>query len=66
LIWIRLSSADCHFLDASRQCHRPGDWRQIEVAAVDPVASMKAIQNLALEAIAVKVREELEGAIEAI
>ena len=37
-----------------------------EVAAVDPVASMRAIQNPALEAIAVKVREELRAAVQAI
>ena len=37
-----------------------------EVAAVDPVASMQAIQNPALEAIAVKVREELKAAVQAI
>jgi uncharacterized protein (DUF302 family) len=37
-----------------------------EVAAVDPVASMQAIQNSALEAIAVKVREELKSAVQAI
>jgi uncharacterized protein (DUF302 family) len=37
-----------------------------EVAAVDPVASMQAIQNPALAAIAVKVREELKAAVQAI
>jgi uncharacterized protein (DUF302 family) len=37
-----------------------------EVAAVDPVASMQAIQNPGLEAIAVKVREELKAAVQAI
>jgi uncharacterized protein (DUF302 family) len=36
-----------------------------EVAAVDPVASMQAIQNPALEVIAVKVREELKAAVQA-
>ncbi|GEC58348.1 DUF302 domain-containing protein [Bradyrhizobium elkanii] len=36
-----------------------------EVAAVDPVASMQAIQNPALEAIAVKVREDLKAAVQA-
>ena len=37
-----------------------------EVAAVDPVASMQAIQNPGLEAIAAKVREELKAAVQAI
>jgi uncharacterized protein (DUF302 family) len=37
-----------------------------EVAAVDPVASMQAIQNPALAAIAVKVQEELKAAVQAI
>lgn len=37
-----------------------------EVAAVDPIASMQAIQNPALEAIAVKVRDELKAAVQAI
>jgi len=37
-----------------------------EVAAVDPVASIQAIQNPGLEAIAVKVREELKAAVQAI
>jgi uncharacterized protein (DUF302 family) len=37
-----------------------------EVAAVDPVASMQAIQNPGLEAIAVKVREDLKAAVQAI
>jgi uncharacterized protein (DUF302 family) len=37
-----------------------------EVAAVDPVASMQAIQNPGLEAIAVNVREELKGAVQAL
>lgn len=37
-----------------------------EVAAVDPVASMQAIRNPGLEAIAVKVREELKAAVQAI
>ena len=37
-----------------------------EVAAVDPVASMQAIQNPGLEAIAVKVQEELKAAVQAI
>jgi uncharacterized protein (DUF302 family) len=36
-----------------------------EVAAVDPVASMQAIQNPTLEAIAFKVREELRAAVQA-
>jgi uncharacterized protein (DUF302 family) len=39
---------------------------KIEVAAVDPVASMQAIQNPELEAIAVKVRDELKAAVQAI
>lgn len=37
-----------------------------EVAAVDPVASMQAIQNEALRAIAEEVRGELKAAVEAI
>jgi uncharacterized protein (DUF302 family) len=37
-----------------------------EVAAVDPVASMQAIQNNALATIAAKVGDELKAAIEAI
>lgn len=39
---------------------------QTEVAAVDPVASMKAIENRALAAIATKVREELKAAIQSL
>jgi uncharacterized protein (DUF302 family) len=35
----------------------------IEVSAVDPVASMQAIQNPALAAIAEQVREKLQGVI---
>jgi hypothetical protein len=37
-----------------------------EVAAVVPVASMQAIQNPALEAVAVKVRKALEAAVQAV
>lgn len=37
-----------------------------EVAAVDPVASMQAIQNESLATIAEKVRGELKAAVEAI
>jgi len=37
-----------------------------EVAAVDPVASMQAIQNESLRAIAEEVRGELKAAVEAI
>lgn len=37
-----------------------------EVAAVDPVASMQAIQNASLASIAEKVRDELKAVIEAI
>lgn len=37
-----------------------------EVAAVDPVASMQAIQNKTLGAIAEKVRSELKAAVESI
>lgn len=37
-----------------------------EVAAVDPVASMQAIDNSALEAIARKVREELKAAVQSL
>ena len=37
-----------------------------EVAAVDPVASMQAIQNPALAAIATKVREELMAAVQSL
>ena len=37
-----------------------------EVAAVDPVASMQAIQNESLRAIAEQVRGELRAAVEAI
>ena len=37
-----------------------------EVAAVDPVASMQAIKNDSLAAIATKVREELRAVVESI
>ncbi|HVZ51096.1 MAG TPA: DUF302 domain-containing protein [Pseudolabrys sp.] len=37
-----------------------------EVAAVDPVASMQAIDNRALGAIAGKVREELKAAVQSL
>ena len=37
-----------------------------EVAAVDPVASMQAIENPALAAIATKVREELKAAVQSL
>lgn len=37
-----------------------------EVAAVDPVASMQAIENPALAEIATKVREELKAAIQSL
>ena len=37
-----------------------------EVAAVDPVASMQAIQNASLASIAEKVRGELKAVVEAI
>jgi uncharacterized protein (DUF302 family) len=37
-----------------------------EVAAVDPVASMQAIENPALAGIAMKVREELKAAIQSL
>ena len=34
-----------------------------EVAAVDPVASMQAVQNKSLASIAVKVRDKLKAAL---
>ena len=37
-----------------------------EVAAVDPVASMQAIENPALTTIATKVREELKAAVQSL
>ncbi len=37
-----------------------------EVAAVDPVASMQAIDNAALAAIAAKVREDLKAVVESL
>ncbi len=37
-----------------------------EVAAVDPVASMQAVQNDALTSIATKVREELKAVIQSL
>ena len=37
-----------------------------EVAAVDPVASMQAIENAALAAIATKVRDELKAAVQSL
>jgi len=37
-----------------------------EVAAVDPVASMQAISNTALGAIATKVREELKAVVQSL
>lgn len=37
-----------------------------EVAAVDPVASMQAIENPALAAIATKVRDELKAAVQSL
>lgn len=40
--------------------------RRTEIAAVDPVASMQAIQNESLAATAMKVRGELKAAVEAI
>lgn len=39
---------------------------QSEVAAVDPVASMQAIENPALATIAIKVREELKAAVQSL
>lgn len=39
---------------------------KIEVAAVDPVASMQAIQNERLSAIASKVRDELKAAVQSL
>jgi uncharacterized protein (DUF302 family) len=38
----------------------------VEVAAIDPVASMQAVKNPALEAIAGQVREKLERALSAL
>jgi uncharacterized protein (DUF302 family) len=38
----------------------------IEVAAVDPVASMQAVDNPALEEIAVEIRKKLKKAIESL
>lgn len=40
--------------------------RKVEIAAVDPIASMAAIKNDSLAAIAGKVRNQLEAAVEAI
>ncbi|HVX78558.1 MAG TPA: DUF302 domain-containing protein [Bradyrhizobium sp.] len=37
-----------------------------EVAAIDPVASMQAIQNDRLAAVATKVREELKAAVQSL
>jgi uncharacterized protein (DUF302 family) len=39
---------------------------KIEVAAVDPVASMKAIQNSSLSQVATKVREKLQAVIQSL
>ncbi len=39
---------------------------QIEVAAVDPVASMQAIENANLAAIAYEIRSKLEKVIESL
>jgi uncharacterized protein (DUF302 family) len=39
---------------------------QTEVAAVDPVASMQAIENAALAGIASKVRNELEAVVQSL
>jgi uncharacterized protein (DUF302 family) len=36
---------------------------QVEVAAVDPVASMQAVENRELGAVAMEVREMLESAV---
>jgi uncharacterized protein (DUF302 family) len=36
---------------------------QVEVAAIDPVASMQAVENPNLEEIASKVREKLQSVI---
>ncbi len=40
--------------------------RKTEVAAVDPVASMQAIQNERLAAIATKVREQLKAVVQSL
>lgn len=40
--------------------------REVEVSAIDPVASMTAIDNDELKAVAAKVRELLRSAVEAI
>ena len=45
------------------QEHAPG---KVEVSAVDPMESMKAIENPALGAIAAQVREKLAGVIKAL
>ena len=45
------------------QEHAPG---KVEVSAVDPMESMKAIDNPALGAIATQVREKLAGVIKAL
>jgi uncharacterized protein (DUF302 family) len=37
-----------------------------EIAAVDPVASMQAIENSSLAAVATKVREELKAAVQSL
>jgi uncharacterized protein (DUF302 family) len=39
---------------------------KVEVAAVDPVASMQAIRNPALEEIAKSMQDLLKGAVEAL
>jgi len=38
----------------------------VEVAAIDPVASMQAVQNSELEGIAGQVREKLKGAVQSL
>jgi hypothetical protein len=48
------------------QCHCLGSWRKTEVAAVDPIASMQAIQNKGLAAVATKVREELKAVVQSL
>ncbi|MFH1051213.1 MAG: DUF302 domain-containing protein [bacterium] len=40
------------------------DNRKVEVTAVDPVSSMQAIQNNALEPIAIEIRERLKRVID--
>lgn len=53
-------------IDRSRRWAQGDHWALMAVSAIDPVASMQAIENLELHAVADEVRDLLQEAVDVI